>query len=633
VEPAPCKTRVVKFGVFEVDLEAGELRKSGVRQKLVGQPFQILQFFLEHPQEIVTREQLQKRIWPGETVVDYDLALKKAVNRIREILGDSAESPRFIETIPRRGYRFIAPLDGQGNTGAVAVLPIQAAPPISRRPGFSFRPGPFFGFGATALLVAILVLMPSESWRRLSGKPAAPQIHSLAVLPLQNLSSDPAQEFFSDGMTDALITDLAQMGSVRVISRTSSMVYKKSNKPLREIAHELNVDGIIEGTVQRSGDRVRITAQLIHAPQDQHLWAKSYERDLHDVLTLERDVTDDIARQVQAQITTRGHSPVQPRPLDPKVLEAYLQGNYHMNIADTRGGDEERRMAGGFFQRAIDADPTFVPAYIGLAGAHRNLWNPSSEDFAIMKTSAAKALQLDPTSSDAHWAVGMTKWEDWDWKGAEEETRRAIELNPNNIAAHDQLQGILCETGQTDEALKEAEITQQLDPHQDHISGALSQRGDYSRAIELLLTTAEAHPDNAIIHYCLFEAYAQNGMHADSVQELGKTMTLLGFPEVAERLSRSFATSGWTGALQQWAKELEQLMAIKHAYFPVLLAQTYVRLGENDRAFYWLEWAVEHRHLAIADPIMQDVKVDPSLAPLHSDPRFKILLRRMGLPE
>jgi TolB-like protein len=549
---------------------------------------------------------------------------------LREALGDSAENPRFIETLSRRRYRFIASVtisDG----GAEARETPNITPVETHR-----RRVPWWAFAACALVLATAAFLAARAFRVRDRVQAtsAPQIHSLAVLPLQNLSADPAQEYFSDGMTDALITDLAQMGSVRVISRTSSMVYKKTNKSLPEIAHELSVDGIVEGTVQRSGDRVRITAQLIHAPEDKHLWAKSYERDLRDVFTLEQEVSDDIARQVQTQITTRIQSPVKARSLDPKVLEAYLQGDYYLNIANTRGGDEERRTAGVFFQRAIDADPTFVPAYIGLAGTHRNLWQPSSDNIAIMKTAAAKALQLDPTSSDAHWAVGMTKWEDWDWKGAEEETRRAIELNPNSVAAHEQLVGILCQTGQTDEARKEGEITQQLDPNHDHLSGALSERGDYSRAIKLLLTTAETRPDDANIHYFLFQAYAQNGMHGESVQELSKMLMLMGLPDMATHVNRAFADSGWKGAQLQWAKELEQFIATKHGYFPGLLAQTYVRLGENDRALYWLEWAVEHRDLAKAsDPIMQDVKIDPSLAPLHSDPRFKVLLRRMGLPE
>jgi TolB-like protein/DNA-binding winged helix-turn-helix (wHTH) protein len=618
-----------------MDLEAGELRKSGVRQKLGGQPFQVLQLLLEHPQEVVTREQLRQRIWPQETFVDYDLALKKAVVRIRDVLGDSADSPRFIETIPRRGYRFIASLNGHGSVGGVTELVVDASPASSHRLRFSFQAGLMFGIGAAALLVTALALVPSDSWRRLFGKPASPQIRSLAVLPLQNLSGDPSQEYFSDGMTDALITDLAQIGSLRVISRTSSMQYRETKKSLPEIAHELNVDGIVEGTVQRSGDRVRITAQLIHGPSDKHLWAKSYERDMHDVFALEREVTDDVARQVRAQIGTQGQpSSSQPQPVNPNALDAYLQGNYHLNKGNITGPrDEELRKAAEFFQHAIDADPAFVSAHIGLAESHHDVFWPASRDFAIMQASAGKALELAPTSSDAHHEVGVTKWEDWDWIGAAEEARRAIDLNPNNADAHDLLGDALDAMGQMDEAWKEYQIAQQLDPNQDHLSGALYRRGEYDRSIELLQRVAEAHPDNGECLYFLSVNYAQKGMYAASVQELGKFLRRFGFPETATRVERAFAISGWKGAQLQWAKELEELMVAKQVYAPGTLAQVYVRLGEKDRALYWLEQGNEHRHMALSDSVLQYVKVDPSLAPLHSDPRFKVLLHKMGLAE
>lgn len=635
VESASHQTRVIRFGVFEIDLEAGELRKSGVRQKLGGQPFQVLQILLEHPQEIVTREQLQQRIWSQDTFVDYDLALKKAVVRIREVLGDSADSPRFIETIPRRGYRFIPPLNGGGSAGGVKELPLEAPRTSSRRPRFSLQASLMLVLGATALVVAVVALVPSDSWRRLFGKPAAPQIRSLAVLPLQNLSGDPSQEYFADGITDALITDLAQIGSLKVISRTSSMTYKENKKPLPEIAGELNVDAIVEGTVQRSGDRVRITVQVIHGPSDRHLWAKSYERDMHDVFALEREVTSDVAAEVRAQIAAQGRwSYSQIQPVNPDALDAYLQGNYHLNKGNFTGPrDEELRKAGQFFQKVIDAEPNFAPAYIGLAEAHHDVFFPSSQDFAIMQASAAKALALAPASSDAHHEVGVTKWEDWDWIGAAEEARRAIDLNPNNAAAHGLLGAALEAMGQMDEALKQDEIAQQLDPNQDHLSKILYLRGEYDRSIELLQRMAEAHPDNGEYPYFLSVDYAQKGMYAESVKELGKFLRSFGFSEEATRVERAFANFGWREAQLQWAKELEELMLAKQVNAPGTLAQVYVRLGEKDRAFYWLEQGNEHRHMALSDSVVQYVKVDPSLAPLHSDPRFTILLQKMGLPE
>jgi TolB-like protein/DNA-binding winged helix-turn-helix (wHTH) protein len=618
----------LRFGVFEADITAGELRKQGTKIKLQDQPFQVLLALLEKPGQVITREELQKKIWPADTFIDFDHGVNNAIRRLREALGDSAENPRFIETLSRRRYRFIASVtisDG----GAEARETPNITPVETHR-----RRVPWWAFAACALVLAAAAFLAARAFR-VRGRVQAtstPQIHSLAVIPLQNLSADPAQEYFSDGMTDALITDLAQMGSVRVISRTSSMVYKKTNKSLPEIAHELNVDGIVEGTVQRSGDRVRITAQLIHAPEDKHLWANSYERDLRDVFILEREVTDDIARQVQAQILTHRQSPDQPGLLDQNVLDAYLQGKYYLNIANTRGGDGELRKAGDFFQQVIDAEPNFGPAYIGLAEAHQNRWWSSSEDFAIMRASAAKAVELAPTSSDAHGAVAMTKYDDWDWGGAEEEFRIAIGLNPNNAEAHAWLAGILATMGNMDEAWKESEIAEQLDPHQNHISYALYLRGEYDRSIAVLERVVEANPDDAGAHWELSHVYEQKGMYAESVQELGKAMTLFGFPEVSVRLNRSFATSGWTGTLRQWTKELEQLIATKQAYFPGLLADVFTQLGEKDQAFYWLDEGCRQHHLAIADPILQFFKVEPSFAPLRSDPRYKDLLRRVGLP-
>ena len=283
----------IRFGVFELDPESGELRKQGLKVRLQEQPFQILQILLERPGNVVTREELQQRVWPANTFVDFDQGLYNATKKLREALGDSADTPRYVETLSRRGYRFIGTVNGNGS----ATLPAAKVPPksptaethASRR---KLQLAIALGLGTAALLGAVLSVTPANLWQRLLGKGTVPQIRSLAVLPLQNLSADPEQEYFSDGMTDALITDLAQIGSLKVISRTSSMQYKQTKKSLPEIARELNVDGIIEGTVQRSGDRVRITAQLIHGPTDKHLWANSYERDLRDVFALERDASN-----------------------------------------------------------------------------------------------------------------------------------------------------------------------------------------------------------------------------------------------------------------------------------------------------------------------------------------------------
>ena len=624
----PRQSRVLRFGVFEVDLGAGELRKSGMRQKLAGQPFEVLRLLLERPQEIVTREELQQRIWPKDTFVDYDLALKKAVNRVREVLGDSAESPRFIETVPRRGYRFIAPLSGNGYAGAETQLsPTQER--WSRR-----RLLPFvLGLGAAALFTAVLGLMPSDPWHRLIGNTTAARIQSIAVLPLQNLSPDPAQEYFSEGMTDALITDLAQIGDLKVISRTSSLQYKETKKSLPEIARELNVDGIVEGTVQRSGDRMRITAQLIHGPSDKHLWANSYERDVSDVFMLERDVAGDIALQVQARLTTDKHAqPAQPRPVNPAALEAYLQGNSHMHKFSRGFGDEELGLASDYFRQAIAAEPDFALAYVGMSRAHSGTLRSSSEDVGIASKAAERAVELDPNLSDAWTALADIKCDFWDWSEAEQDYRRALALNPNDAIAHERLSWILDAFGRLDEGWKEAEIAQQLDPNDEHLEPALDNRHEYDQIIQHITSMLAADPNNGVLHYQLYEGYAGKEMYKEAVQQLEQALVLFGFPELAAKVRQAFVASGYKGAMRTLAEGMEYLYVAKQLFIPVNVATFYAAAGDKDRAFYWLEQGYTSRGHGNAGVSMIFLNRDPQLEPLRSDPRYKDLLRRVGLP-
>lgn len=627
MEGTPTQSPVLKFGVFEVDFAAGELRKSGMRQSLSGQPFEVLRILLEHPGELVTREALRRHLWPDNTFVDYDLALKRVINRLREALGDSADNPRFVETIPRKGYRFIAPVS-DGVERKLAESPAQgmAVESASSR-GRELRI--VLGLGAVVMLLVLGFAVSRFGWPR--STPGSAQIHSLAVLPLQNLSADPAQEYFSDGMTDALITDLAQIGSVKVISRTSSMRYKQTKKSLPEIAHELNVDGIIEGTVQRSGDRVRITAQLIYGPSDKHLWARSYEEDLRDVFALQTNVASDIAQQVQAKLTPKSASP-QPRAVDPKVLDAYVEGNYYLNSAGRGAGDEDKKKARKYFQQAIDLDPDFAPAYIGLAESQVLLLQGQPENLVIAKKTVERALELDPNSSDAYMELALIKWELWDWSGVEGDSRRALMINPNNAAAHNWLASVLDVTGRLDDGLREFQIAQALDPNHDHLADALYQRGQFDRAIEIRLRIAKQDPADGYNHFALALANAQKGLYKQYVEEMSAMAPLYGLPELSAHLQQAYAKSGYTGALQQWAKELEYLAAHKQAYYPGALAQAYAALGDKDRAFYWLEQYSQHRDLATADPTVY-FKTDPWLAPLRSDPRFGEFLRRAGLPQ
>ena len=624
----------IRFGVFELDPETGELRKQGLKVRLQEQPFQILKILLEHPGKVVTREELRQQIWPSDTFVDFNQGLYNATKKLREALGDSADTPRYIETLSRRGYRFIGAVSGNGSTARTAAeVPQEAATTESHKPRHNSRIGIVVGTGGVVLLVVVLGLVPSGWRHRLLYKAAAPEIRSIAVLPLQNLSGDPAQEYFSDGMTDALITDLAQIGSLKVISRTSSMQYKGvGKKSLPEIARDLNVDGIVEGTVQRSGDRVRITAQLIHGLSDKHLWANSYERELRDAFALERDIADDIAQQVQARLETRSErGPTRPRPVDPKVLDAYVRGSYYLNGRGRGAGDEEQKKAREYFQQAIDLDPNFAPAYIGLADAHDVLSWPEPEDLVIIRRLAEKAVELDPTSSDARLELGQAKWEAWDWSGAEEDFRRALALNPNNINAHDMLGSVLDVTGRLDEGWKESQIAQELDPKHDHLAESLYQRGQFDQAIEIRQRVAIRDPIDGYNHYALAMNYAHRQMFKEFTREMGKATTLYGLPEVASRLQHAYDQSGGEGVVREWAKELEHLAATRVLYLPGALAQLYAALGDKNRAFYWLEEYRQHHDVATADATIF-FKTDPWFASIRSDPRFGDFLRRVGLP-
>jgi len=625
---------VVRFSPFEVDFRKGEIRKHGFRIRLQDQPFHILQILLEHPGELVTREELQRQVWPADTFVDFEKGLNNAVKKLRDALGDSAEQPRFIETHARRGYSFIGSVTATNGAGRKEDATSTGEVGALGRPRALYRRlviGGVLFLAFVATLFGFDIGGVREHWLT---RASSPVIHSLAVLPLTNLSNDPNQEYFSDGMTDALITDLAQIGSVKVISRTSSMQYKQTKKSLPEIARELNVDGIIEGTVQHSGDRVRITAQLIYGASDKHLWANSYERDTSNVFALERDVTKDIARQVQAQLTTKDQtSAALPRAVNLTALDAYLQGNYHLNLEGRGSGDDEKLKAQQYFQQAINADPNFVAAYIGMVNAHDDLLLPSNDDFAMRKAAAEKAVALDPSSSDAHLALAGVRYVDeWDWPRAEDEFRHAIALNPSGADAHQDFCSFLDAMGRLDEGLSECQIAQQLDPNNNRLSEAMEARTEFNEAIQLLLRTIESHPDDGYAHYWLSRNYDEMGIYKESVDELQQTLILFDLSKPAGNLRRAFAASGYRGAMRQWANDLEHLHAANQLFLPRILADVYANLGDKDRAFYWLEQAYRRRDVVGISGGLAVLKVDHRLDSLHPDPRFTDLLRRVGLP-
>jgi TolB-like protein/DNA-binding winged helix-turn-helix (wHTH) protein len=621
-----------RIGSWVVEPSLNTISSNGSTIRLEPKVMEVLVCLTRHAGESLTKEKLLQEVWPGTFVTDD--ALKRCILELRRVFEDDAREPHVIQTIAKRGYRLVAPVSPINGIEHVPELPSAIDPGT---PGNTARKWWIGGLvSGVALLLALLAVVNAGAIReRLLGSRSISTIHSLAVLPLQNLSADPAQEYFSDGMTDALITDLAQIDSVKVISRTSSMQYKDTKKSLTEIARELNVDGIIEGTVQRSGDRVRITAQLIHAPSDKHLWANSYERDMRDVFALERDVTEDIARQVQARLTTQNQTPTpQQRPVNPKALEAYLQGTYYLTRYGRGSGDNAQTRAAEYFQRAIDADPNFAPAYVGLYTAHVGLMWPTRHDGDIARRAAQRAVELDPDSSDARVALGDTKLShDWDFPGAEQEFRRAITLSPNNDNAHDRFCSFLFNIGRTKEGMKECEIAQELDPTQNHLTDALFGSGEHDHAIAVAQMMLRSDPDNGWLHGALYHNYAIKGMYKEAGAEAEKILALFGDPEGAARIHRALASSDPKAGIRQLAAEVEDLFREKRAYLPLFQATNYAYLGDQDRAVHWLEEDYKRHEedwVGIGGPA--DIKFDPAFASFRSDPRFKDLLRRVGLP-
>ena len=621
-----------RVGSWVVKPSLNTISFNGTTTRLEPKVMEVLVCLAEHPGEAVSKEKLLQAVWPN-TFVSED-ALKHCISELRRVFKDDAREPEIIETIPKRGYRLVVPVElvqsanpshPPGTTGT--------ASPNDAGGSNTGRRGWWTGAIAMVAIVITAIVLIALREARSARASSIPALHSLAVLPLQNLSADPTQEYFSDGMTDALITDLAQIGSVKVISRTSSMRYKQTQKSLPEIARELNVDGIIEGTVQRYGDRVRITAQLIEGRSDKHLWADSYERNIGDVLVLERDVTDDIAHEIQGKITNAAESALpQPRAINPKALEAYLQGTYHLKGYGRGSGEEELKRASEYFQQAIDIDPTLVLAYIGMARAHGDLQVNSPENTAIQKKAAEAALSLDPKSSEALAILAKLKWQHFDWSGAEQAYQQSIRFNTNNAEARDDFCTLLAAMGRMEEASLECEIAQELDPDNAHLPFLFYWRGEFDRAIAMLRPMIDRHPDDGWMHYLLFQSYAEQGDHKGAIEEAQKTLTLFGYSEMAAAVHRAFITSGYEEALRTLVRGLEQLQAAKQIFMPVNLADLYAKLGEPDRAFYWLEQAYAHRDMNTGEPL-DFIMINPMVNPLRSDPRFKDLIRRMGLSE
>jgi TolB-like protein/DNA-binding winged helix-turn-helix (wHTH) protein/Tfp pilus assembly protein PilF len=649
---------IFRFGPYELETGARQLSKNGTKLKLRGQPYLILELLLQQAGEVVTRDQIRQIIWSSDTFVDFEHGLNTSVKKLRQILCDSATEPRYIETLPRLGYRFIAPVEieeadrkGQGEVerakiplppSSEAFQPDQLVPVSTQRHSGSWWAG--FSLAVFALLAVVLLFKTAgrSNWLGFSrsGNPTAdasalpvPQpIRSIAVLPLQNLSNDPSQDYFADGMSDELITDLAQLGGLRVISRTSTIQYKGTTKIVPQIGRELGVDALVEGTVERAENRVRIRVQLIECATDRHLWAQSYDRELSDILRLQGTAARDIAEEIEGrviapQVAARAAS---VRRVKGGAYDAYLKGRYFWNKRSPGGLQTSIR----YYQEAISEDPDFAAPYAGLADVYSILGSdvlPASEARERAQAAASKALELDPSLAEGHATLGLLEfYYNWNWTKAEQEFRQAIQLNPNYATGHQWYSSFLDAMGRVQEAVNEAETAKQLDPLSLAISTTLASKyyyaGQYDRAIALNLRSLEMDPSFLPAHIALAAEYQTVGKLPEAFQQAREAVRLSDSGTTAlVELGKLYALSGQTAEAQKIVQKLRARSATQFVS-PFEIAEVYATLGDRDSAMVWLEKSYSQRESRI--PYLE---VDKRFDPVRTDPRFQDLLRRVGL--
>jgi TolB-like protein/DNA-binding winged helix-turn-helix (wHTH) protein/Tfp pilus assembly protein PilF len=618
--PASASRRLV-FGPYEADLHSGELRKHGVRIRLQSQPFQLLAMLLARPGELVTREEICRELWSADTFVDFDHSLGTAINKIREVLGDSAAEPQFIETLPRRGYRFIGPVSAVELEPAPPEPSALAPEPVETRHKRRFF-YPVIGLCVVAALVSAAIIdwkfRGDRGWlgSRLTTQPV---VRSIAVLPLLNLSSDPGQQYFADGVTDELITNLAQISSLRVISHTSSMAYLGTHKSAAQIARELGVDALVEGSVARSGNRVRITTQLIHAASDRHLWAHTYDRDLSDVLTAQGDVAREIAESISLRLTPQERAELsRSHPMNPEVALLYFKGSYFLSKLDAPRAKE-------IFTEATRLDPNSAESWAGLADALHTMGAVGGdyEAFPQARDAANKALAIDPAQAQALMVLGVVSFLN-DWKPAESEVffRRSIAARPGYAMAHALFATTLAHHGKFDEAIQQMKLASASDPvsvltnaQAWHVYFSARQ---YDEALRIILGTVEVDPSFGPAHWRLAVSWEQKGEYRKAIEADS---------DEPAQLSAALASGGARG---YWRRKLEILLRARspgdRSGFSAI-ARCYMHLGQREDALKTLEKGYEMRDPLLIFWLPSYEEFDP----LRSDPRFQAMLHGMGI--
>jgi TolB-like protein/DNA-binding winged helix-turn-helix (wHTH) protein/Tfp pilus assembly protein PilF len=604
----------VSFGSFEVNPSTGELRKQGIRIKLHEKPLQILLALLEHPGEVVTRKELQERLWPQDTFVEFENGLNNAISRLREALGDTSGSPRFIETVPRNGYRFL--------------------PEVSQLVSSSRGTGSFRHWVLAVFLSVAVALLLGAAFHFGSVRPKA--IQALAVLPFRNLGAGAPDEYFTDGMTDAVTTELAKLGVSKVISETSVARFKDTKKSVPEIASTLGVDAVVEGAVLREGDQVRITVQLIRGDTDRHVWANSYQRQMSDILALQDEVALGVAHAITLKLSpgTTGQS-TPPRPVNKEAYEAYLKGRYFMQKSD-----DSFFRARDYFQQAVQQDPGYAPAYAGLSEyfvlvstgplpPERPL--PKEQALSKAREYAQKAMRLDPNLPASHASLALLYFRDWDWSAADHEFQRAIALAPGLVEPHRNYSKYLAAMGRPAEAMTEAQRAVDLDPLSisAHGTAALAAfcGGQPDRTIAEGGKILELVPNDPQAYLNLSAGHFQKGMYQEALQEVEKGLVLSHRNPVF--LAVAAAVHGRLGQMDQAAKLVEEMRADGKmtSVAPYFFAIAFAGMGQQKQAIDALEEAYKTH-----DAYLVALQSDPLLSPLHSNQRFQDLVRRMNFP-
>jgi TolB-like protein/DNA-binding winged helix-turn-helix (wHTH) protein len=639
--PQERKGPVLRFGVFEANIPARELRKHGTRVRLRGQPFCILSMLLGQPGEVVTRDEMRQKLWPADTFVDFEHSLNTAIKKLRAVLGDSPDNSRYIETIPREGYRFIAPVQ-EVPLSQPAALEAPASTTESQTQGIAqVSRWRWLSLVGGVLALVVLATVATFAWRRAHlRQSSAPEKVVLAVLPLSNLTGDPGQEYFSDGLTEEMIAQLGQVDPhhISVIARTSVMHYKGSSEPLPQIGSELGVQYVLEGSVRRDSGRVRVTTQLVRVKDQIPVWSREYDRELADLLTLQHEVAQEVADEMLVALGEKPKAVGSPiaRPAAPAASYAaydlYLQGRYFWN----KRTDDAFRRAADYFQQAIDRDPNYARAYAGLADtdALMSTWyqGPQNELMPKARTAALKALQLDETLAEAHTSLALIAENyDYDWQTAEREFKRAIQLDPGYATAHQWYAEYLSWQGRFEEALAESEKARQLDPLSIIIAADHAAILYYDRQYDHALAQASAvlNMDASAPHSAstVINSYIQLRKFAEAQQFIQQHQAII--PDQWRPVEEVIVYGNWGRA----AQAQEALNMVEHtpwkpeSRIPALLL-VYSAMGRRDQTIALLQEAVANH-----SNVVTSIKVDPMYDPLRSDPRFQDVLRRAGLAE